>query len=183
VVDNSCLIMNLMRILTPEEIHDLTTKYCGEKRVSLTSLMVVRLKNFEKLAKIIPFNKNLSKPKNTSDLTNSNSDNIEKSELIVGEKVKELLCSLYGIKSNSMDSLFQTSSQEAIVEIKQKKSASIFILEQKEKLEINQRKLRGKEIIDTYKQVSGVDLDIERGHQDDLSWSSSHGLLVNKKQA
>lgn len=179
-----------MRVLTPEEINELTTRYCGEKRVSLTSLM----KNTdesnpladtseaasENLAKILPF-------KSTED--NQVRDHHEKSELVAeiemfaGDQVKELFGSLYGVKSNSMASVVHSEQVDQVIEIKQKKSASIFILEEKEKLECNQRKLKSTEILKSYKKVSGVDLEVERGHQDDLFWSSSQGLLINKKQA
>ena len=174
---NAFLIMNLMRILTPEEINELTTRYCGEKRVSLTSLM----NTGEELAKILPF----------KSITNGQADVTEKLEetvpvhikLFCGENVNKLFYGLYGIKSSSMTSLVQSEQQHQEVVIKQKKSASIFILEQKEKLDYNQRKLKSSEILKSYKKVSAVDLEVERGHQDDLSWSSSQGLLVNKKQA
>jgi hypothetical protein len=178
VAYNSFLIMNLMRILTPEEINDLTTKYCGEKRVSLTSLMTgveeVESEEEQSTAKILPFNH----PEQ-----NLTIDAESKTNLNAGENVKGLISKLYGIKPNSMASLMLSSSRQEDIKISQKKSSSIFILEQKEKLVQNQRKLQGREVIKTYRKVSAVDLDIERGHQDDLSWSASHGLLVNKKQA
>lgn len=178
--------MNLMRVLTPEEINDLTTTYCGEKRVSLTSLMVPDQESVEtesteeqvqSQAKILPFNKE------SAEAQQIQSSSGEKSLHHCGESVQKLFRKLYGIKENSMAGVIQDEAPEIDVTIKEKKSASTFILEEKVKLESSQRKLKSSDVIKTYKQVSSVDLEIEKKHKDDLRWSSSQGQLINKKQA
>jgi len=185
VADSQLLIMNLMRVLTPEEINDLTTTYCGEKRVSLTSLMVdgpdskkpEEVEEDQNQAKILPFNKK------ESEVFKQASTAEEKNQYFCGEEIQKLFRKLYGLKENSMAGVIQDEAPDVDITIKEKKSASTFILEEKVKLESSQRKLKSSDIIKTYKQVLSVDLEIEKKHKDDLRWSSSQGQLINKKQA
>ena len=179
------LIMNLMRILTPEEINDLTTTYYGDKRVSLTSLLdedflgIVAKdeeeeSEIEGKAKILSFNKDseVVTPKESS-------ENKIKGQYKVGKNVLKVYNKHYGISENSFDGM---RGEQVDVKIeKRRKGTSLFILDEKEKLDSSQRKLKTKEVMGTYAKVASVDIQTEKDHKDDLSWSSHSGLLVNKK--
>lgn len=181
------LIMNLMRILTPEEINDLTTTYYGEKRVSLTALLdedflgikpeasTEESEEDEGKAKILPFSKVQVEPQNLPPETTLKGHNR------VGPRVLILFNKLYGISENSFDGM-KVDQVNVTIE-KSRKGTSLFILDQKEKLDSSQRKLKTKEVMGTYAKVASMDITTQKEHKDDLGWSSHSGLLVNKKQS
>lgn len=179
--------MNLMRILTPEEINDLTTTYYSEKRVSLTALLDENFLGIkveeesseeadenEGKAKILPFNQKLENQEAVE-------EEILKGQYRVGKQVLLLFNKLYGISADSFDGM-KVDQVDVKIE-KGKKGTSLFILDQKEKLDSSQRKLKTKEVMGTYAKVASVDIQTEKEHKDDMSWSSHSGLLVNKKQS
>jgi hypothetical protein len=182
------LIMNLMRILTPEEINDLTTTYYGEKRVSLTALLDEDFLGIspeensdteeveENKAKILPFNKDAEVP-----VPQDSPAEVIKGQHKVGQNVLKLFNKLYGISEDSFDGM-RTEQVDVKIE-KSRKGTSLFILDQKEKLESSQKKLKTKEVMGTYAKVASMDIQTEKEHKDDLAWSSHSGLLVNKKQS
>ncbi len=181
------LIMNLMRILTPEEINDLTTTYYGEKRVSLTALLDEDFLGIKPAkgedeeeddgkAKILPFNKESAEA-----LEQRPPDEILKGQHRVGKQILRLFNKLYGISGDSFDGM-KVDQVDIRIE-KSKKGTSLFILDQKEKLDSSQRKLKTKEVMGTYAKVASMDIATEKDHKDDLGWSSHSGLLVNKKQS
>ncbi|MBG07582.1 MAG: hypothetical protein CME68_02415 [Halobacteriovoraceae bacterium] len=61
---------------------------------------------------------------------------------------------------------------------------SLFILFQKEKLRSSVAKIKEKEVFDSYKKNSSVDLNQEKQNRkrDDRNLSSHVGILINKKQ-
>ena len=61
---------------------------------------------------------------------------------------------------------------------------SLFILFQKEKLRSSVSKIKEKEVFDSYKKNSSVDLNQEKQNRkrDDRNLSSHVGILINKKQ-
>ncbi len=181
-----------MRVLTPEEISELTTNYCGEKRVSLTSLLLN-----EENEREVPFGSNEFEhkgdqaPEKTQMAKILPFGSIDKGEAYdgggayewaAGPRVSELFSCSLKIASGQGGVLFEESSVE-VIPVKQKKAASMFILEEKEKLSLSRKKLESREVLKTYQKISSVDLEVEKEHQEDFGWSSSHGLLINKKQA
>ncbi|MCO4792625.1 MAG: hypothetical protein KC493_02850 [Bacteriovoracaceae bacterium] len=194
VAKRNFLIKSLIRVLTPEEISELTTTYCGERRVSLTSLLDQEFVGIEpevgpkkdpeevatqSKAKILPF----GKAADDAVLGDSSKDSpalAKGYEFKVGPKVLVLFKKLYGISENSFNSM-ETDEVEVSME-KTKKGTSLFILDEKEKLDSSQKKLKSKEVLGTYKKVASMDIETEKSHKDDLSWSSCSGLLINKKQ-
>ena len=62
------------------------------------------------------------------------------------------------------------------------KPTSLFILEEKKRLQESQFKLKSKEVLDLYKKSSEVNLSEERSTRDDLSKSNKVGVLINKRQ-
>lgn len=156
------LMMSLMRILTPEEINELTTKHEGDSRVSLTELLEKSLKGipFEHdQAKILPFSK-------------------KKNILVAGPSIQDLL-------NNLEPEVILTQSfgfQRHKIERDENGNTSNFILSEKEKFKDNQVKLKKKEVFNLYQKTASVDIDLERKTNDDLRKSTKVGVLVDKTQ-
>ena len=159
------LLNDLMRILTPEEISELTSTSSGSARVELTDL----LKSFENgeevndveeySAKILPFKK---------------VDEVE-AEITyeAGPKVIEYIEHFHHKRSLGDTS---RSSEGKSVE------TSTFIIKEKERFEFVQKRLKKKEVMSLYLKNANVDIEQEKTLKDDLSKSSRSGVLVNKKQ-
>ncbi len=170
------LIMNLLRIITPEEIGEMATRHNGGKFLSLTDLVNERIDhkvyrdfsspdsvdvihdahNVASQAKILPFRK-----KNSEDLISHEEDGVEnfpKTNLI--EKVENL---------------------ETIAEHKNNENMSSFILIEKARLKKSQQSLKQKEIIDLYQKNSNVDVEQIKGSNTNLSQAREAGVLINKK--
>lgn len=163
-------MMNLLRILTPEEINELTTTSEGNKRVPLTQLMYVKMGvetseevESASLAKILPF----TFPEQELD---------EESE----ENAPELQADLEQEGDVSAQSAAE-QAQEPNPEERMQTSA--FILFEKKRLEKNVHKMRQKEIMQSYKKNASLDIEQEKGIRDDMKKSSRSGVLVNKKHA
>ncbi len=167
----SSLMMNLLRILTPEEINELTTTSEGNKRVPLTQLMYVKMgvasEDVEaaSLAKILPF----TFPEQES---SDESEDIASSEIVDPDTAK------------------LTSDEEVLIDDQindqdpdEKMQTSSFILFEKKRLAKNVHKMRQKEIMQSYKKNASLDIEQEKGLHDDMSKSSRSGVLVNKKHA
>ena len=159
------LLNDLMRILTPEEISELTSTSSGNSRIELTDL----LNSFEDgevindieeySAKILPFKK---------------SDKIEEEITYqAGPKVIEYINHFYHKKSLGDTS---KSSDGKSVE------TSTFIIKEKERFQYVQAKLKKKEVMSLYMKNANVDIEQEKTLKDDMAKSSRSGVLVNKKQ-
>ncbi len=159
------LLNDLMRILTPEEISELTSTSSGNSRVELTDL----LNSFEDgevindieeySAKILPFKK---------------SEQVEEEITYkAGPKVTEYINHFYHKKSLGDTS---KSSDGKSVE------TSTFIIKEKERFQYVQAKLKKKEVMSLYMKNANVDIEQEKTLKDDMAKSSRSGVLVNKKQ-
>lgn len=162
-------MMNLLRILTPEEINELTTTSEGNKRVPLTQLMYVKMGveteevESASLAKILPFTfpeKELDD--NEQPLASGSQATEEIQEVVESE----------GVSNESVDNQQDDKMQ-----------TSAFILFEKKRLEKNVHKMRKKEIMQSYKKNASLDIEQEKGLHDDMKKSSRSGVLVNKKHA
>ncbi|MBT3585938.1 MAG: hypothetical protein HN509_13615 [Halobacteriovoraceae bacterium] len=185
------LIMNLLRILTPEEISQLTTTSEGNHRVPLTELVEYKANKVSSAsgAKILPFKRPGS--------------NIEEIDGIVSEEIGSSSDSPQEseIKSSAKKSKNEDSSIRAGVLVNQLLSAflgvdfgmdiedddtpkeiSLFIIHEKKKFEESYSKLKSKEVITLYNENAAVDIEQEKNMKDDLNKSSQFGILVNKKQ-
>ena len=159
------LLNDLMRILTPEEISELTSTSSGNSRVELTDL----LNSFEDgevindieeySAKILPFKK---------------SDEIEEEITYkAGPKVIEYINHFYHKKSLG-DTSKSTDGKSV--------ETSTFIIKEKERFQYVQAKLKKKEVMSLYMKNANVDIEQEKTLKDDMAKSSRSGVLVNKKQ-
>ena len=179
------LIMNLLRIITPEEIGDIATKHNGGKFLALTDLVNERVErdvhrdfsrpdSLEEIheshskdnqAKILPFKKDDSKNNE-----NSQSESVDSQESV----------SLTAMADGHLNA--KNSEAEIKVEHKEDENMSSFILIEKARLNKSQRVLKQKEIIDLYQKNSSVDVEQIKGSNENLSQAREAGVLINKKQ-
>lgn len=195
------LIMNLLRLITPEEIAEIATKHNGGKFLSLTDLVNERVehkifrdfssadsldvihdsmvkKNEEMAgAKILPFekNENFNHLELSAELENVN----------VGAKgeasiAREKLI----IKAIPTSQLVHQYDEEELVtaEHNEEENMSSFILIEKARLKKSQKTLKQKEIIELYQKNSNVDVEQIKSTNQTPSEASEAGVLVNKKQ-
>ncbi len=187
------IIMNVLRIITPEEISEIATKHNGGKFLSLTDLVNERvdkkiyrdfsttdymeelheLSEAKKGAKILPFKKALAPEGETPESADSSSDTTHFSTVATDEL--EAKAGQERISNN----LNEKSNK---VEHAESENMSSFILIEKARLQRSQKILKQKEIIDLYNKNSNVDVEQIRGSNSNLEQSSEAGVLVNKKQ-
>lgn len=164
MANENSLIMNLLRIMTPDEVAEIATKHNGGRFVLLTDIVHEKIEKnvdrdfslagtmnelFEETkAEIIPFKKNNSE---------TNSTKLEaENKSAVGEEVK----SLKHLPNENMSS---------------------FILIEKERLRRSQTELKKKEIVALYKKNSNVVVDEIKVSNENNNQSSEGGILVNKR--
>lgn len=188
--------MNLLRLLTPEEISALTTTSVGAERVDLNDLMdfendghdyrdfkahrkaqeAEQAKAAKHSAKIIDINQ---RNKNKDNGTNK-TEKVSLPEL--SQDIQELLNTFID-RCKKMES--NPLGRKRLPKRKRgglKKQMSTFIIEEKDKIEKSFVKLKSVEIMDLYQKNAAVDIDLQKA-SDDLSESSQSGILVNKKRA
>jgi hypothetical protein len=194
------LIMNLLRIITPEEIADIATKHNGGKFLSLTDLVTERVerkiyrdftrpesideiyeahahhaKEKDQAAKILPFNKkeNLQSEKAEIEDAISNTGNSERVSLTT-----------MAIQTSQLAD--QVWHEEEVVEEsvahKENENMSTFILIEKARLKKSQKVLKQKEIIDLYQKNSSIDVEQIKSLNSETAQATEAGVLVNKKQ-
>lgn len=180
------LIMNLLRIITPDEIHEIATKHNGGKFLLLTDLVTERLerkiyrdfsgadsvdeihqehqeqreeREEQHGAKILPF----VSEKETSELP------LESQEKIMIQKIPDA----------------KTKEIEENIELaphKEAENMSSFIMIEKARLKKSQKSLKKKEIIDLYQKNSNVHVEMIKNANRSVEGSGEAGVLVNKKQ-
>tara|TARA_R100000656_G_scaffold107455_2_gene79607 strand:+ start:239 stop:730 length:492 start_codon:yes stop_codon:yes gene_type:complete len=163
-------MMSLLRILTPEEINELTTTSEGNKRVPLTQLMYLKMGvetssevESASVAKILPFT--------FPDKDDDTAENSTADEALESPEVEAL--------ETEADEQAQVDSSES----DEKLQTSVFILVEKKRLENTVHKMRSKDLIKSYKKNASIDLEQEKGLREDMSQSSRSGVLINKKHA
>jgi len=185
------IIKNLFRILTPEEISELTTSFSGKKKVSLSLLVKADMDGLDYQeviekeqasedneqgsgkAKILPFDN--GEPVQ-SDLETS-------LILQVGQRVSKLMQE-YGKVFAELDK--KVLGQKRFAKKKSlgaRKQSSALILEQKKKLHQSYSKIKTMEVLTLYKDTSNVDIEQQKRSKEEFSSSTQLGVLVDKKQA
>ena len=175
------LIMNLLRLITPEEIGDIATKHNGGKFLSLTDLVNERVErqiyrdfsspdSMEEIheahsqhAKILPFKK-----PGTEEVSASVSDEPTSLTALANSAIAE-------------EGHEQVKEQE-VIEHKADENMSSFIMIEKARLKRSQHSLKQKEIIDLYQKNSHVDVEQIKSSNSNLGQEREAGVLVNKKQ-
>jgi len=162
------LLTSVFRVLTPEEISELTSSSNGDNRTSLTDIINQRLEGVshdfsdpERMAKILPFkNKNQEEEEEVVEKT------------VCGPMASELITRFFERKKikdtalNENGELVETSS---------------FIFNEKERFAYSQSKLKQVEVLSLYKKNAAVDVDQMRAMKDDFHQSAQSGVLINKK--
>jgi hypothetical protein len=167
--DEGNLFRMILRIISPEEISDLTSQSSGSQRVPLTDLaegIYLKGKTEEEIFEDIEkgSDKNRSIEVKTEEPDEAQEDGWELEE---------------GEDGEGSDS--EEGEEEVVVPDNLLDMAS-FILEEKEKSSKSQKKLKGSEVMGLYKKTSMVDIEQEKKIKDDLSKSSNLGILINKRQ-
>ncbi|MBY0414429.1 MAG: hypothetical protein K2Q18_09700 [Bdellovibrionales bacterium] len=191
------LIMNLLRIITPEEIADIATKHNGGKFLSLTDLVNERVdrqiyRDFSstnaidmiheehasfaeqaETAKILPFKKSGTPEQRTDEEKHSSigDSGVQPRQHFVSQAIV------------TSQEAYEDDHAEvpAVVEHVEDENMSSFILVEKERLKQSQKSLKKKEIISLYQKNSNIDLEqIKSSNQD--AGTGEAGVLVNKKQ-
>lgn len=169
------LLYHLLRILTPDELNDLTSTSKGRNLVSLTKMLTKDIEqerdNVDERAKILPFKK-AEEPvtENESESNDALALKIECGEKCIGildDHIKRITV---------LDRQYSRNcpvSQEA----------SSFIINEKSRFKENYNKIKSKEVLSLYKKNASIDIDREKSSHEDVSKSSNIGVLVNKKQA
>jgi hypothetical protein len=182
------IIQNLFRILTPEEISELTTSFSGKKKVSLSLLVKADMDGLDytevieeeqapederSKAKIIPFD---------------NESKIEEAEEVklvfqVGPRVSKLIIEYSKVFAELDKKVLGQKRFPKKKSLVGKKQTSTLILEQKKKLHNSYAKIKSMEVLSLYKDTSSVDIEQQKRSKEDFNSSSKLGVLVDKKQA
>lgn len=174
------LLMSILRILTPEEISELTTTSTGSERVSLTSIVSERLHISSTEER-----KNLGSSEDETELEGAKILPFvgpKESVFEMGERVKGLLGHFMIESKTTSENLLGPKRKKKRLR-KTTKETSTFIIEEKRKFNHSYTKLKSMEVIDLYRRNAKVDIEHQRKNKDDLSKTTQSGILVNKKQA
>lgn len=169
-MNDTDLIRKLLRVLTPEEVTDLTTFGDGIAKEALTDLLMghnsgQQIKyNASGFAKVIPFPELITGVEDQGQLQDD--------QLVTGQRVHQFI--------NQFITKVKFESHKVHPGAKPVET-STFILNEKERFKAVYSRLKGKEVLELYAKNSVVDLEQERKNRRDLSKNSSTGVLVNKK--
>ena len=180
------MMMNILRIITPEEIGEITTKHNGGKFLSLTDLIDERierniLRDFQEDAvpvlhdaKILPFKR-------------PDAENDEEKSLSADTDTKFDPDADEGNEPASLTTLMEEENHnQAAEELKsdhrEDENMSSFILIEKERFKRSQQVLKKKEIMDLYQQTAKVEVEQIKHANQNLATSGLDGVLINKKQ-
>ncbi len=174
MVNKNVLLYHLVRILTPDELNELTSTSKGRNLVSLTKMLSNDLEE-EKAphegAKILPFKK-----KEEEQSAKVASSSVLAVDIKCGEKCLTIIDD-YVKRITVLNKRFSKNcpvSQET----------SSFIISEKTRFKDNYNKIKSKEILSLYQKNASVDIEREKSSKnEDQSSSSILGVLINKKQA
>ncbi|MBC7540588.1 MAG: hypothetical protein H7281_17320 [Bacteriovorax sp.] len=178
------LIMNLLRLITPEEIGDIATKHNGGKFLSLTDLVSERVDH-----KIY---RDFSSPDSMDEIHDAHNLSTQakilpfKKPMFEDEEVREKNDEVSSL-NDMANATIETNSDSKklhveVIEHKENENMSSFILIEKARLKRSQQILKQKEIIDLYQKNSNVDVEQIKGSNNNLALAREAGVLVNKKQ-
>ncbi len=189
------LIRNLLRILTPEEIAELTISSSGKKKVNL-SLIIETAMQGEDYKVVMEREQEESVEEGElgeAKILEFESDSTSEESTIsyqAGQRVHALL-QQYGQVFAEMDKKVMGPKR-----FPKRKSAanrqptSALIIEQKKKLHDSYAKIKSMEVLSLYHESKAVDVpkrnvnkSKDKKEEKDFSFSSRLGVLINKKQA
>lgn len=184
------LIRTLLRVLTPEEIGDLTISSTGKKKVDLSLIIESSMSGLD-------YKKVMEKKQEESEESDDESlgeakilafdekadEVVEPISFQAGQRVHALM-EQYGKVFAEMDKKVMGPKR-----FPKRKSAanrqptSALIIEQKKKLHASYSKIKSMEVLSLYNENKSVDIPHNKGKEEDFSFSSRLGVLINKKQA
>lgn len=164
------MMRNILRVITPNEINDLTTTSVGENKVPLSEILDDEIDRLELF----------------STGHGREADNIllfrKKRDFRAGNSSKRLF-SFLGLENEENVVInkrtFRNKSSENSKDINKKDN----FLNAQESLRESQKKLKSAEVFQLYKKSSSISSEQIKHSKDDLSKSTNIGVLVNKKQA
>jgi hypothetical protein len=168
------LLKDILRVLTPNEINELTTKSDGDNLAPLSEILLeeideidFRQRNGEdtEYKKKVTFRagKSASKLFRFVGLTNT------KTIVIVVEE-DEKRTSLRSSKSSNKGEEGQKDDEQDFLQIKEDLNGAY-------------RKIKGQEVLTLYKNYAAIDINQLKATKDDLKKSAHSGNLINKRQA
>ena len=157
MVEAQNLIMNLLRIITPEEISEIATRHNGGKFLSLTALAVERFE--EKVFR----------------------DFSDEEKVITEVEEKSAAKILPFTHDRELSAEAPAVVHVSKVSHGENENMATFILIEKERLKKSQQTLKQREIIDLYRKNSSVDVEQIKQTNQDIANSEEAGILVNKK--
>ncbi len=202
VKNHKFLIREILRLITPEEIGEITTKHNGGKFLSLTLLVDERVEqniyrkfynegdDSGKGAKILPFSNGHGKGNERNRNNNSNDDSDLSSSDELGQSredafdpaainEKENLEAEEAQTNQSTDTLV---TEENNLSHSEDENMSSFILIEKERFKRSQSSLKKKEVLDLYGQNAKVEVERIKESNQTAEAFGNDGVLINKKQ-
>ncbi|MBL6990955.1 MAG: hypothetical protein ISR65_14310 [Bacteriovoracaceae bacterium] len=149
------LLMNLLKIITPFEMERLTVKSVSKEKRSLTQMLTNKI-----------LGRSEAKDEKAQDTEKEAVDDQANAE----DKKDE---------EGTQNEKNPPNSKNG----KEKVNVNVFILDELKKSEKSQKRLKGREVLETYQETGSVTIEQEKMMKDDLSKSTSLGLLINKKQS
>ncbi|MBK23904.1 MAG: hypothetical protein CME70_07865 [Halobacteriovorax sp.] len=171
MVGKNLLLGQLLRILTPDELNELTTTSKGRNLVSLTKMLSSDLDEETGGAKILPFKK--------KEVEEDGSKEEERESLAIDIECGPNCKSILDDHVKRITVLNRDYSKNCPVS----QETSSFIISEKSRFKENYNKIKSKEVLSLYEKNASIDIQREKNQKEDLSNSSNIGILVNKKQA
>lgn len=164
------LLTDILRILTPEEISELTSQSTSNSRLALTDLL-----DMVEEGESVSFNTEASEVDGAKILPFKKKEEVteEKEVYHCGKNTQEYI--EHHFHKITLGETAKNERGDTVV-------TSVFILKEKERFKYVQAKLKSREVLDLYRKNSNVDIEQEKILKDDLSKSSRSGVLINKKQ-
>lgn len=160
------LFTHLLRILTPEEILELTTISRGEAKQKLTLLVSNRMAETDFSNETYFEYQELSKPKEDE---NEEEEGKENNVVDIQEAVTRFS--------------EEESKIERVSSVPTEKKGATFFIDIKKRTKKSRETLKQKEILSLYESNAAIDIEQEKACKEDLNKSVFKGVLVNKKQS
>lgn len=202
--EENMLLGRVLRLLTPYEIEDLTTKSEGDKRVSITDLLFKEYNiEAEQMVPVVNNHENIlnsskieAKQENNLEivppviisLSSQNEKEIDKKSKTEVEAVKvkhqEIERPNFQKKKEkclAVSFLYSEDEDEIVVE--EKVDNNVFILDEQRKMKKTIKKMNSQSLMGLYQKNASLDIDHEKNSSGDLAKSTSIGVLVNKRRS
>lgn len=182
------LIKNLLRILTPEEIAELTTSSSEKKKVSLSLLIQSDLEGEdyeEVMEKYQKVGESKEEELSEAKILPFDTEGVEEGVAFTfqtGQRVHSLIQEYGKVFAELDKKVLGNKRFPKKNSFSGKKQTSELILEQKKKLHASYSRIKSQEILSLYRETNSTEIQKSKS-EEDFSYSSKLGVLINKKQA